>query len=234
MVKKHIKRLTAPITWPIKRKENKFTTRPNPGKKMDMSLPIVLIFKNMLRYCKTTKEVKRLLLDNEVLVDGKRRKDVKYPVGLMDVLSIPSSEEYYRLIINSKSKLVLIPITKKESESKICKVEGKTIKKGGEIQLNLHDGRNLSVKQDKYKVGDSLLISLPVQKIVEHFEFKEKNYAFLKSGSYTGQHGTIEKIEPGKKGMVTIKTSTSKVMTNKQAVIVVGKIKQAIKLSGEK
>ena len=66
MVKRHLSRLTAPKSWPIKRKSTKWITRPHPGPhtlKNCMSLNIVL--KNILKYAKTTKEVKKIL-DDEI------------------------------------------------------------------------------------------------------------------------------------------------------------------------
>ena len=74
MPKKHLKRQASMTTWPIERKGTKFITRPNPGKKFKLSIPIAIVFKNMLNYCKTTKEVKKILMDKEVIIDGKRRK----------------------------------------------------------------------------------------------------------------------------------------------------------------
>ena len=98
MSKRHMKRQTAPKTWPIERKGTKFVTRPTPGKNFRLSVPISIIFKKLLKYCKTTKEVKRILQDKEVIIDGKRRKDHRYPVGIMEVITIPITKENFRLI----------------------------------------------------------------------------------------------------------------------------------------
>ena len=138
----HLKTLTAPVTWTVKRKGQTFVVRPKPGKLFTMSMPIALIFKNLLKYCKTTKEVKAILRDKEIFVDEVRRKNPKYLIGFMDTLSIPFSDEFYRMLINSNKKLVLIKIPKEEATFKLCKITGKTLLKKGQVQLNLYDGRN--------------------------------------------------------------------------------------------
>jgi small subunit ribosomal protein S4e len=230
MVKKHLKTLTVPKTWPIKRKGQKFVIRPNPGKSFTYSMPIALIFKNNLKYCKTTKEAKAILLDKEILVDGKRRLDTKYLIGLMDVLSFPIAKEYYRILINTQKKLQLIPIEKKESSLKVVKITGKKVLNKGKIQLNLFDGRNILVKKDNYAVGDSVLIELPGQEIKEHFKLGKGNYAFLISGKHTGEHGKIMDVSEGKEGSVTIKTTKHEFKTSKDSIYLVGKEKPAIKI----
>ena len=75
MVKKHLKTLTVPVSWPIKRKGQTFVMRPLPGKAYSLGLPLSIIFKDILKYCKTSNEVKTILRDKEILVDGKRIKD---------------------------------------------------------------------------------------------------------------------------------------------------------------
>ena len=147
MSKRHMKRQTAPITWRLDRKGSKFVARSRPGKSLRLSMPILLMFKEALKFCKTTKEVKSILQDKEVIVDGKRRKDVRYPCGLMDVISLPVSDEHYRLVLSSKGKLTPVKIIKEEANLKPCKIISKTILKKGKFQLNFSDGRNLLAKK---------------------------------------------------------------------------------------
>jgi small subunit ribosomal protein S4e len=226
MAKKHLKTLTVPVTWPIKRKGQIFVVRPRPNKSAASGMPISLVFKDLLKYAKTAKEVKTILSDKEVHIDGKRRKDMRYVVGLMDVLSMPVLNEHHRMLLNKNGKLELVKITQEESGLKLAKIIGKKVLKGKRLQLNLSDGRNLLVKDDKYAVGDSLLLKLPGE-IVEAFKIEKDSYAFLTKGSHTGYHGVIEDI---KNNIVTIKTKDGKFETPKESVFVVGKNKPSIKL----
>jgi small subunit ribosomal protein S4e len=220
MVKKHLKALAAPVTWPVKRKGVKFILRPTPGKKFEFSMPIALVFKNLLKYCKTMKEVKSILQDKEILVGGTRTKEPKFLLGILDVLSLPVSGEYYRMLISKSRKLYLKSIPKEESNLKVSKIVGKTTLKGNLIQLNLDDSRNLLVKEDKYKVQDSLLLELPEQKIKAHYPMAEGSHVYIISGSHVGQQGKITSIS---KGLIMIKAKDSEFETPKESIIVVGK-----------
>jgi len=227
MAKKHMKTITVPVSWPVKRKSNKFIVRPKPGKPFSTSIPLALVFRNLLKYCKTMKEVKAILHDNEIFVDQVRRKSPKYLLGFMDTLSIPGTKEHYRLFLGTNKKLSLLSISEAKAKIKVSKITGKSILKKGKVQLNLYDGKNILVKKDTYKVGDSILLSLPDNKINEHFKQEKGSYVFLTKGSHIGEQGTIEKIE---KDMVKIKTKDHTFETPKSAIFVIGKGKSAVKL----
>mgnify|MGYP004000245325 CR=1 FL=1 len=227
MGKKHMKTLTVPVSWPVKRKSSRFTLRPNPGKSFELSMPIALVFKNLLRYAKTMKEVKTILMDKEILVDGKRVKKPKQLVGLMDTVTIPISNENYRMLIKKSKKLYITEISKEEAKIKICKITGKTLLKKGQVQINLFDGRNVLVKKDEFKVGDSVILSLPDQKIKSILKFEKGAYVFMIGGSHVGEHGIIEKID---ERAIIIKTKEDSFETPKSTVFVVGKSKSEIKL----
>src|SRR3989344_3893102 len=99
MGKNHLKRINMPKTWHIKRKGIKFITRPKPGQaSMKLGMPISIIIKDLLGLAKTTREVKSILNVQEVLVDNKRRKERRYILGFMDVLSFPKIDKHYRMI----------------------------------------------------------------------------------------------------------------------------------------
>lgn len=225
MSKKHIKTLTAPVTWPIKRKSSKFIVRPKPGKSFKMSMPLALIIRDTLKNCKTMKEVKGILRDNEVLIDRVRRKDEKALLGYMDTLSIPAVGENYRMMLSPLEKLELKKISEEESKIKVSKIIGKTVLKDKKIQLNLFDGTNLLVKEDKYNIGDSVLLSLPDKKIKKTFTLETGSHVYLTRGGHVGEFGVVEKID-GKK--VFVKSKEGVFETPKEAVYIVGKEKSEI------
>jgi small subunit ribosomal protein S4e len=228
MIKKHLKTLTVPVSWPIKRKGQTFVIRPFPGKAFETGMPLSLVLKDMLSYCKTSKEVKALLRDKEIMIDGKRRKEEKYLVGLMDVLSIPLTKEYFRMEINKNKRLELVKIDAEEAGLKILKIIGKTTIKKGFTQLNFFDGRNLTLKGDKYKIGDSVVVKIPTQEITEHLTFEKGSYAYVTEGGHTGYHGLIEEIIDGS---VKIKSGDVVFITPKKTVFVIGKNKPLIKMN---
>ena len=81
------------------------------------------------------------------------------------------------------------------SGKKLCRIQGKSAGRGGRIQLNLHDGRNILVeRKSQYKRGDSILIELPSQKIIRHFSLDKGNRAVIIAGRNTGIEGKIKDI----------------------------------------
>lgn len=196
MVKKHIKRLVAPKSWPINRKGTKFVTRPNSGAHpLERAMPLNLIIKLLLSYAKKTREVKKILNAGKILVDNAVRKDYKFAVGLMDVISIPETNEFFRLILNKKGKFILQSLNKEESNIKPCKVIGKTILKKKKIQLNLFDGKNIIIEEDSYKVGDTVLYDLKDKKIKGVLKFGNGALIYLFGGKYTGTVATLQDIK---------------------------------------
>jgi len=84
--KKHLKRIRAPKAWMMDKMGGVFATRPCQGPhKIRDSMPLHVILKRKLAYSLNNKESIKILNEksNEVLVDGKVRRNPKYPVGLM-------------------------------------------------------------------------------------------------------------------------------------------------------
>jgi len=227
MVKRHIKRIAAQKTWNIMKKSSKYITRPNPGAhKFEDGMPLSVIFKDVLNRAKTTKEAKKILQNNEILVNQKKRKEPKFIIGLMDVLSIPKTSENFRLVIDTKGRLSLIKINEKEANIKLGKITKKTKIKGGRTQLNLSDSRNMIVDKDEYKIGDSLLIELPGQKIKEHLKFEKNSVVYLVKGGGVGHVGRLENIE-GKSIRLKLKSGKT-VTTLRKYALIIGKEKPVI------
>ena len=94
MAKRHLFALNAPVNWPIKRKEQKWVIRPSPGPHpLKRCLPLNLLFTGILDYARTSREVRKILHDGEIFVDGRSVKNQKFPVGVMDHIGIKSKNE---------------------------------------------------------------------------------------------------------------------------------------------
>ena len=201
--KKHLKRKPAPKFWPIHRKEFVWTVKPKPGPHSTSScLPLMLIVRDILGFAKTRKEAKTIISQGKVMVDGKVQRDELFPVGLMDVISIPEVKKTYR-VLPSKKGLTLHPIEKDEVGFKLCRIENKTIVDGGHVQLNLHDGRNILIRvkdpkkpeEDVYRTMDTLKISIPNQEVIGHMKLVKGASAIIIGGKNVGKHGKIVDIE---------------------------------------
>jgi small subunit ribosomal protein S4e len=229
-----LKRLLAPSFWKIAKKEKTWTITPSPGphKKFE-SIPLLVVIRDILKIVDLAKEAKKIIKNGEILVDGKVRKDYKYPVGLFDVISIPRINKNYRVSIDKKG-LILIEIPEKEAKKKICRIKNKTKYKGGKIQLNLHDGRNILVEKDIYKTGDSIIIEIPESKIIGHLKLEKGVVGIITGGKNKGELAKVKKIVPGK-----FKTSTriiseiggKEMEILKKFFFVIGKEKPMIKIS---
>ncbi len=228
MVKNHLKRLAVPRSWPIKRKETKFICRPNPGAhQLKFGIPLGIFIRDILKYAKTMHEVKNILKNRNVLVDGVRKKEHRFIVGLMDVIGISEIKKYYRVILDKKGKISLIEIKENDASIKPCKVTGKN-KVKGKTQLNLFDGRNILVDKDDYKVNDTLIISFPNQEIKKHLKFEKNVLVFFTGGKHIGGTGVVEDIVSDK---IRYKNTKGEVFeTLKKYAFVIGKEKSEIKI----
>ena len=224
----HIKRLAAPKSWPIARKTSKYVTKPNPGTHpLEECIPLNILLRDILGLAKTTREVKKILKLNNVLVDGVRRTDVKFPVGIMDTVSIKEIQKYYRVIVKKKGKIAVIEISNAESELKPCKIVNKSLVKG-KVQINLFDGRNILVDKDGYKTGDSVVLKLPKQEIKEHIKLGKDSVVLLTAGKHIGDVGVVIDIS-GKKTKYRLSDGEI-VETSTDYVFVIGKEKASVKV----
>ena len=197
-----LKRKPAPKFWPIHRKELPWIVKPSSGAhSLQNCLPLALVLRDILGVAETRKEGKMILSAGKVLVNGTVRRKDDFPVGLMDVISIPDSNQNYRIMPSHKG-LVLTPISKEEATFKLVRVEGKTTAKGG-VQVALHDGTNMLVRvadpknpqEVAYETFDILKITYPEKQVVQTLKTKEGNLAIITGGKNIGKQGKIIEIE---------------------------------------
>ena len=228
----HVKRLKAPKTWRIERKVAKWTVKPSPGPHpVDRSIPLLIVVRDLLKLADTGREARKIIAAREILVDGRARRDYKFPCGFMDVISIPKMNEYYRVLFDSRGVLQLTKIDEERAKWKLCRIENKTMVKGGKIQLNLHDGRNIIVEGNEYKTGDVLRISVPEQEILEVIPMEKGNLAMIIGGKHTGQIAEIEEVIITRSPLPNI-VKLKGFSTIKPYVFPIGKDKPLVQLPG--
>ncbi|MEM4713266.1 MAG: 30S ribosomal protein S4e [Candidatus Bathyarchaeia archaeon] len=239
-----LKRKPAPRIWPIHRKEFVWVVKPTSGPhSLKSCLPITLLLRDILGAAKTRKEAEIITAQGKVYVDGRVRRDDKFPTGLMDVVSLLDMNKYFRILPSHKG-LILHPVSREEANFKLCRIESKTVVKNGHVQLNLHDGSNILVKvadpknpqEDVYSSFDTIKISLPDRQILEHIKMKENDYVIITSGKNMGKHGKIVEIEKvkGKKrkdAIVTVEDEKgNRYQTVMEFVFAIGETKPLISL----
>jgi small subunit ribosomal protein S4e len=222
-----------PSFWKTPKKASKWTVAPRPGphKKFE-SIPLQVIVRDILKLAETGKEARSIIKKREVFVDGKSRKDHAYAAGLMDVVAVPKIKKYFRILPTEKG-LELVEIEESEADKKICRIKNKTVVKKGRLQLNLHDGRSLLVDNDIYKTGDSVLLKLPEQKILEHVKLESGSLGLIVKGKNSGKIARIKEViikrskEPNK---VICELENREIEVLKDYVFVVGRHEPVIKL----
>ena len=152
----------------------------------------------------------------------------------MDIITIPKTEENYRILLDTKGRLTLHPITAEDASYKLAKIVNKSTIKGGKTQLNLHDGRNVLVDEDVYAGQDVVCIAVPEQEIKENFKFDEGVVVLVTGGKHTGELGKIKEVivdESSKPNTVVIeKANDDTFLTLKEYAFVIGQDEPAIDL----
>ena len=230
---RHMKTFSAPKSWKIPAKSRPWVVRPIPGPhKKTKSIPLAVIVRDILKIADTYKEAKTIIHNGNVFVDGVVRKNPKFSAGLMDVISIPSLNKNFRLVV-SRVGLNLIEINKNEANLKLCRINRKKIIKGKRIQLGTHDGRSFIVKEKSYSTGDSILVELPEQKIIEHLKMEKGMVGLITGGENIGEIVKINQIkttrsrEPNK---VSCSLKDREIDAVKDDVFVVGSTKPKIQI----
>lgn len=194
----HLKRSNVPKTWSgIAKKARKWILKPAPGPNTAMFAMPLGLFLKQAGYATTTREVKRIIANNNVLVDGKRVLDYRFPTGLFDFIEIKESGDTYIVLLDRKG---VLKFAKKgiKTPKKPCKILGKRTVKGGVVQLNLYSGRNILLEpkqKDSFKVGDTVLLQLPKQAIDGTLKLEKGSTVMLTGGKHAGDIGVVEKIE---------------------------------------
>ncbi len=242
--RRHLKRKSTPEFWRIHRKEEVWSAKPNPGPHaISQSIPLKLVLRDILGVAKTRSEAEAIIHDGKIMIDGKVQREGLFPTGLMDVISIPDVEQWYRVLPYEKG-LFFHPISPDEAAFKLCRIENKSTQSNGNVQVNLHDGRNLFVpvkdpnkmEEDVFDTLNTVKISLPDQEILGHLKLAEGASALIIGGKNIGKHGKIVTIEKRKEQkrrnlLVTIADEKgNRFQTTLEYVFVVGDTKPDISL----
>src|SRR3989442_11295786 len=186
-----LKRLSAPKLWDLERKKKRFTFKPTPGPhSIARSYPLGVLLRDLVGLVKTGGELRYAVNAGKVLVDGRVRRTPSFPVGLFDVVTIPSENLSLRLVPSPRG-LIPSKIGKDEAEKKLCAVSSKVIVRGGLLRYGFHDGRSMAGVGLDLKPGDAVLMQLPEQKGLSEVKLAEKSLALVLSGERAGEVGRV-------------------------------------------
>lgn len=229
-----LKRRAAPRSWTVPRKGTKWLKRPAPGPHaQEESIPLLLVLRDIRKVVTSTREARILLRSGAVKIDGKVAKDLSRGLGLMDTLSLAAPlDAHYRVVKDRRGKLVLVAIPLTEAAVKIGRVRFKHTVTGGKVEVTLHDGRNLLVASSTaYRVGDSVKIALPDQKVVEHLPLAPGTLAYIAGGSHVGELARVDKVEVRNSSQPNLVHFKEGFSTVKEYVYVVGQNQPEVTLA---
>ncbi|MDN7012367.1 30S ribosomal protein S4e [Methanoculleus sp. FWC-SCC3] len=195
---KYLKRLVAPGSWHIPKKVQKFVMKTAPGPHNADALPIGVWLREHVGLAQNASEVKKVLHQRDVLVNGRACKDPRMGLGVFDIVSIPKLGKHYRIQFDVRGNLSAVEIPAESAKTRLCKIRNKTTVKGGKVQLNLAFGANI-LADNTYKAKDSVVVTLGIDgeerfRIVDHFPFAEGNVAMIVGGKHSGKVARIIEI----------------------------------------
>jgi small subunit ribosomal protein S4e len=209
-----------------------FLPKPLPGAHaLNGALPLGVVLRDILKTVDSMPEAARVIHQRDVVVDGRTATSFKQGIGLMDLVQIPKLEQGYRVLLDKHGRISLEPVP--DAGFKLARIQNKTTVAGGKTQLNLHDGRNIIVKEGAYRSGDTLKIKLPEQKILGHYKLSEGATALVIGGKHTSEVVKVARIEPTrspKPNLVHVKAGEETFATIQPYVFVIGDEKPELTL----
>lgn len=224
MAGKHLKRLAAPKSWKVVRKSSKLIVRPRGS--LEASMPVALLLREKLGVVATRREVRRIMNDGVVSIDGRVVKEDKLPLCIMSVLGI-NGVGSFRMLFDRKGSLCLRKVDDGESHLKPCKVVSKTYLRGKKVQVGFHDGRTMLSSDSSIMVHDTVIFRLPGFKIEKHIRLQKGCAVYLTGGSSIGSIGVLE----GVGSTVSVKIGDRVIETAKSNVFAVGEGSPLISLN---
>ncbi|KAJ2865853.1 40S ribosomal protein S4 [Coemansia aciculifera] len=190
--KKHMKRLNAPKHWMLDKLTGTYAPKPSSGPhKQRECLPLIIFLRNRLKYALNGREVRSILMQRLIKVDGKVRTDSTFPTGFLDVISIEKTDEHFRLIYDIKGRFTVHRINEEEAKFKLGKVRRVQLGQGGIPFAVTHDGRTIRYPDPLVKVNDTVKIDLESGKIVDFIKFEVGNVAMVTGGRNMGRVGIV-------------------------------------------
>ncbi|XP_008801072.1 40S ribosomal protein S4-like [Phoenix dactylifera] len=118
------------------------------------------------------------------------------------VVSIPKTNENFRLLYDTKGSFHLHSI--KDEEAKLCKVRSVQFGQKGIPHLNTYDGHTIRYPDPLIRANDTIKLDLETNKIVDFIKFDVGNVVMVTGGRNRGRVGVIKNREKHKGSFETI------------------------------
>jgi len=224
----------APSHWCLDKLKGVNATRPSTGPhKLRECIPVTVLLRNRLKYALSGQESIKICRDKygNVKVDNKVRRDPRFPLGCMDVVSLPKTGENFRILYDVKGRFQPVRIDAKEAGFKLCRVQRKVLGKNKIPYIVTHDGRTIRYPHPDIKKFDTIKLNLETNEIDGIVKFENGAICFVTGGNNIGRVGTLMHVEkhPGSYEIVHIKDANgSSFATRLSNIFVIGSGKKPL------
>ncbi len=193
---------------PLTRKGTKYVARAS--RNSSNSVPLLIAVRDMLKLANTSKEVKGMIHNKKLKINGKLARNLTDPICLFSRIE---ADKNYLLVMLPTGRFSFVET--KEHDRKL-KIVGKTMVKGKKLQYALHDGTSI-LSEKEFSVGDTLILTND-NKISKHVALDKGKEVFAFSGSYIGKNGKVQNVSGNK---ITVKFDKEEAVIDKSHVIAI-------------
>lgn len=157
-----------------------------------------VLLRSRLKYALNGQECIKICRDRDfahIKVDNRIRRDHRFPLGLMDVVSIAKTGEHFRILLDVKGRFQAVHIDQKEATFKLCKVKSKKLGKNKVPYIVTHDGRTIRYPHPDIKVNDSIKLNLETGEVDGLIKNENGASVFISGGNNIGRVGILQHIE---------------------------------------
>jgi small subunit ribosomal protein S4e len=153
--------------------------------------------RNHLKLALNGREANIIIQDKEagIKIDNRIRRDVKFPVGIMDVITLAKTNESFRLLYDIKGRFTLTKLKEGEAKFKLLKVKRRVVGPNKEPYVVTHDSRTIRFPNPEISEGDTVKYDLEKNQIVEFYQNEPGHLAYITAGNNVGRVGSILHVE---------------------------------------
>merc|ERR1740123_1118597 len=184
--RKSMKRVAAPKQWYLGKLKGVYAVRPSPGPHKNREcIPLNVLLQQRLKYARSRQESIKIVRDKDgnIKVDGKVRRDPRFPLGQMDVVTIEKTNEHFRILYDIKGRFQPHRIDAKEAGFKLCKVTQKKIGKSKVPHIVTNDGRTIRFPHPDIQINDSVKFDFKTKTIAGVIKFAPGTTVMLIGGN---------------------------------------------------
>lgn len=166
-------------------------------------------------------------------IDNKTRRDTKFPVGVMDVITVSKTNEHYRMLYDVKGRFTLVKLKETESKFKLLKIKRKAVGPNKIPYIVTHDSRTIRFPNPDINAGDTIKYDLEKGSITGVIKNEPGKLCYITGGNNIGRVGQIMHVERhlGSFDIVHIRDANGKTFaTRKSNVFIIGDKKSWITL----